>query len=149
MLNFVLGALAAILAVALLAGLRIRRWRRHRARLGGAPAGWMLRRLFRRLQTRPEQEAAISSEAAVLADEIRALRDDGRALREEIARLLGAPSLDGAALDAALSARLERLGALRARAAAALARLHGVLDDRQRQLLAGLLRAGGHAHGRC
>lgn len=150
MLNFFLGALAAVLAVALLAGLRIRRWRRHRAHLGGgAPAGWMLRRLFRRLGTRPDQEAAISSEAEALAGEIRALRDDGRALRQEMAALLGAPSLDGAALDAALSARLERLAGLRARAAAALARLHGVLDDRQRQVLAGLLRAGGHAHRRC
>jgi len=146
MLNFALGALAAVLALALLAALRIRRWRRRRARLAGAPAGWMLRRLFRRLGTRPEQEAAISSEADALAAELRALRQDGRALREEIAGLLGAPALDGAALDAALSARLERLGALRARAAAALVRLHAVLDERQRQLLAGLLRAGGHGH---
>lgn len=148
MLNFALGALCAFLAVALLAALRIRRWRRHRARVGVAPAGWMLRRLFRRLETRPEQEAAISSEADALAAELRALRQDGRALREEIAGLLGAPALDGAALDAALSARLERLGALRARAAAALVRLHAVLDERQRQLLAGMVRAGGPGHAR-
>lgn len=152
MLNFTLGVLVTVLAIVLLAGLRIRRWRRRRDRLGGgAPGGWMLRRLFRRLETRPEQEAAISSEAEALAAELRALRQDGHALREEIADLVGAPALDGGALDAALAARLERLGNLRARAAEAISRLHAVLDDRQRQLLAGLLRTAGqgHAHRRC
>lgn len=151
MWNFTLGILAAVLALALVAALRLRRWRRRRARLGGdAAGGWMLRRLFRRLETSPEQEAAIAAEAQALAVELRALRQDGRALRDQIADLLGAPALDGAALDAALAARLERLAPLRARASAALSRLHAVLDERQRQILAGLLRAGpAHAHRRC
>jgi hypothetical protein len=150
MLGFALGVLATLLAIALVAGLRIRRWRRHRSRFGagGPPGRWMLRRLFRRLGTRPEQEAAIASEADALAVELRTLREDGRALRQEIAGLVGAPSLDGAALDAALSARLERLGTLRARAAAALSRLHAVLDDRQRETLAAMLR-GHPGHARC
>jgi hypothetical protein len=147
MLEFALGALAALAALALLAALRIARWRRRRGR-----AGWRLRGLFRTLGTRPEQEAAIAEEVRAFASELHALRDDGRALREEIASLLGAPALDGAALDAALAARLERLGTLRARAAGALARLHAVLDERQRQVLAAMLRGGGHlrhAHRHC
>jgi hypothetical protein len=148
MLNFVLGSLATVLLIALLAGLRIRRWRRHRrAAFGpGAPPRWILRGLFRRLGTSPEQEAAIASEADALAAELRALREDGRALHQEVAALLGAPAFDGAALDAALATRLERLDALRARASAALGRLHAVLDQRQREVLAGILRGGFHRH---
>jgi Spy/CpxP family protein refolding chaperone len=113
----------------------------------------MMRGLFQRLGTRPEQEAAILADADALASELRALRDDGRALREELSALLEAPSLDRARLDEALSSRVARLDALKARAAEAIARLHGQLVESQRRTLSSLLRRGtpawAHArHGR-
>lgn len=149
MLLFTLGFVAAALAVALFAALQIRRFRRHRRLAGGGtPPRWMLRRLFARLGTRPDQEQVLLADADALATEVRALRQDGQALREELAALLEAPALDPARLDAALAARLAALDQLRTRAAAALARFHAVLDDGQRRALGGLLRRGpAHAHG--
>lgn len=150
-----LGTLAALALVAGLAALKLRRWRRWRSRMGsgGPPTRWLLRGLFARLRTRPEQEAAILVDADALAAELRALREDGRALREELSALLEAPSLDRPRLDAALDARMARLGAVRARMGEAITRLHAGLDDAQRHALSGLLRQGAPAwahsrHGR-
>jgi Spy/CpxP family protein refolding chaperone len=142
-----LGTLAAVALLGGLAALRMRRWRRWRARMGSGalPTRFMMRGLFQRLGTRPEQEAAILADADALASELRALRDDGRALREELSALLEAPSLDRARLDETLSSRVARLDALRTHAAEALARLHGQLDEAQRRTLSALLRQGAPA----
>jgi hypothetical protein len=150
-MSFLTGFLAALALFALLAVLRIRRFRRLRHARGGpgSPPRWMLRGLFRRLGTRPEQEQAIAAETDALAEMLRALREDGRALRAELAGLVGGPSLDAAALDTALRARVERIDALRRRLAEGLGRVHAVLDDAQRRALSELLLhgPGRHAHG--
>jgi uncharacterized membrane protein len=146
---FALGFLAALALLAALAALRLRRWRRRR----GAGGRFLLRRLFRRLATRPDQEQALQAEADALALELRALREDGRALGDELAQLLAASPFDPARLDAALDAGTRRLGAVRARVAEAFARLHGVLDEGQRRALSELLRRrspwmhAGHGRG--
>lgn len=139
---FLYGFLGAIAALFLVSLARRRRWRRM-ARLGEPPR-LLLRGLFRRLGTRPEQEAVLGEEADALAAEVRALREAGRALREELAAMLDAPTLDRAAVDAALAERLARLEALRRRTAEALARVHGALDEGQRRALAAMLRSGPH-----
>lgn len=144
-----LGAAAVLLAAGLL---RRARWRRlHRGLGRGGRGGFFLRGLFRRLGTRPEQEAVVSAEADALASELRALREDGRALRGEVAELLAAPALDAAAVGRVLEARLARLAGLKERVGEALARTHGVLDPEQRARLAALLRSGpGHRrHAPC
>jgi hypothetical protein len=150
-----LGTLAAVALLGGLAALRMRRWRRWRSRMGsgGPPTRFLLRGLFQRLGTRPEQEASILADADALAAELGALRADGRALREELSALLEAPSLDRSRLDELFSSRLARLDALRTRAAEAIARLHGQLDEAQRRTLSSLLRRGAPAwaharHGR-
>jgi uncharacterized membrane protein len=102
----------------------------------------MLRRLFQRLGTRPEQEQVMTAEADALAGELRALRDEAHALRAEVADLLAEPALDPARLAAALDARLARLAAVKARLADGIARVHAVLDPSQRTELAALVRAG-------
>ena len=81
---FVSGALGAV-TVLLLAGLARRAlWHRRLCRHGrGGP--WFLRRVFRRLGTRPEQEQVVTSAADALAAEVRGLGRDARALREELA----------------------------------------------------------------
>lgn len=140
--GFALGVLAAL---ALLLVARLVRRALLRRRLGlrvGHPPRWALRGLFRRLGTRPEQEAVIAAEADALAAELSGLREEGRALREEVAVLLAGPALDAPALEAALASRLERLARLRATAAAGLARVHGALDAAQRERLAALVRGG-------
>ncbi len=139
---FLYGFLGVVAALSLFALARRRRWRRM-ARLGGPPR-FLLRGLFRRLGTRPEQEAVLGGEADALAAEVRALREAGLGLREELAGMLEAPALDRAAVEAVLAQRLARLEALRHRAAEAVARVHGTLDEGQRRALAGLMRRRGH-----
>lgn len=146
-----LGALAALFA--LFTVRRIlwfafwrRRWHRHgHGRFSGRGLGY----LFRRLGTRPDQEAALRAEVDSLFAEIAGFRGEVPALRAEIATLLAGPSLDEAAVSAALEKPLARLAELRARAAAAVSRIHATLDAAQRERLAELVRSGpyGHHHG--
>lgn len=138
-----LGALAVIVALrvlrrALFFG-RMRRWRRG----GRLP----LRHLSRRLGLRPEQEQVLSEEVDALFREGGALRDDWRGSREELAALFSAEALDAAALSAALDRRMAKVGEVRARAEAALARVHAALDPAQRARLAELVLSGGHRRG--
>lgn len=144
----ILFALGLALAFAVLAGAaRLAFHRRLRRLRAGGPVP--LGRLFRRLGTRPEQEAVIGVEADALAEELRRLRDDGRALRGELADLLAGPTLDAEAARRAVAGRVARLDAVGARLAQALARTHAALDEAQRARLAALLRCGpgGRWHG--
>jgi Heavy-metal resistance len=140
-----LGALTALVAVGLLRRVlwfrRLHRWRGR----GRFP----LRRLFARLGVRPEQEAVLSAEAEALWKEAAAFREDAAAARADLAELFSAEALDAATVSAALERRLERLGALRARAAEALARVHATLDAGQRERLVALLQHGPFGHGHC
>ena len=142
-LSGALGALALLLTLGLGARLgfaaRRRRWRH-----GGPRRG--LRFLARRIGARPEQEEVLSSEADALATELRALRGEAHAARAALADLLTAPTLDPAALRAALDRPLARLADVRSRVEATFARVHGALDPAQRQALAALVRRGPHAH---
>jgi uncharacterized membrane protein len=140
---FVWGALGAVFILFVLGALRRAAWHRYRWRAG--PRGpFMLDRLFRRLGTRPEQEAVLRGEADDLARELAALRGDAHTLRGEVATLLGGPTLDPAAVEATIDRRLANLAKLRARVAAALARVHATLDDAQRARLVALVTAGPH-----
>lgn len=137
-----LGALSVLAALAVGARLgfaaRRRRWRPGPPRRG-------LRFLARRIGARPEQEEVLSAEADALASELGAMRDEARAARDALAELLAAPTLDPAALRAALDRPLARLGELRARVEATFARVHETLEPAQREALAALVRHGPHA----
>lgn len=140
---FASGALGALTVLVLAGLLRHARWH-HRAHRGG----WLLRRLYRRLGTRPEQEEVLSAEAESLASEVRALRRDASTMRDELADLIAGPALEPGAVAAAVDARLEKLRALKARISDGLARVHTTLDPAQRARLAELLRGGPHrCHG--
>jgi uncharacterized membrane protein len=151
----VLGALAALFV--LVAVRRIvwfafwrRRWHRHGH--GHGPGGFARRglgHLFRRLGTRPDQEPVLQAEVEALLAEMSGFRGEAFALREELAVLLASPSLEEAAVSAALEKPLARLAELRARAAAAVARIHATLDAAQRERLAQMVRHGPrHGHHR-
>ena len=147
MLNVILTVLAT-LAVLGLARLALRAaWR---GRLGGRRPAWMARRLARRLEASPEQERVLLEEMEALRSSLAELRRDLLVSRQDLAGALSAQALDPAAVDALFARAGSRLEALRARLGAALARIHGALDPRQRQLLAELVRSGPHcrrAHG--
>ncbi len=139
---FVSGALGAV-TVLLVAGI-VRRAVWHRRFHRGPRGGWFLRRLFRRLRTRPDQEQVLTAEAESLAAELRAFRRDAHGVRAELAALLAGPALDPATVGAALDARLVKLAALKTRLADGVARIHAALDPAQRAELASLLRHGPH-----
>lgn len=147
MWNVFLGVLATLAVLALVRLAFRAGWRR---RLHGTGRPWMARRLARRLRATPEQERVLAEELAALASSVADLRREVSASREDLARVLGGDPLDAAALEAAFARGAGRLDALRQRAAAGLARVHQVLDARQRLLLAEMVRCSLHrrrAHG--
>lgn len=159
-MQFALGFLAALAFLALAALFRMRRWRRFRrggfalTSAGGAGRRWPFRRLFSRLDTSPAQEQVLVDEAAALRQQFFALRAEWLSAREELAALLGEPSLEPSRIEAVLASRDGSLAALRRRAAEALARFHGVLDEAQRKALASMVREGhllapAHGYRRC
>ncbi len=140
--SFLSGALGAVAVLFLAALVRRAAWRRMRRR-GPARLGW----LFRRIGARPEQEQAVRAEVDALSEAFLALRGDARALRGDLAELLAAPDLDAARVASALDARLARTETVRARLAEAVARIHAVLEPRQREALAAMVRFGPHRGG--
>ncbi len=164
-MSFALGFATAFLVLAALFALRVRRWRRWRRGAYGASGmtrgdarfatggRWMFRGLFARLDTSPAQEKVLVEEAAAVREALAGLRAEWAAARGELADLLASVDLDAARVDAVLASREAKLAEVRRRAAGAVARFHGVLDDAQRRALAAMVREGhvlapAHAHGR-
>jgi len=141
MSSFAWGALGALAVLFFLGAVRRAFWHRRLRRWRGRGT-YALRVLSARLGARPEQERVLSAEARALAVEVHALRDDLFGARSELAELLAGPTLDAAAVAAALERRTEKLGQLRARLADALSRVHAALDPEQRLRLAEVLRHG-------
>jgi uncharacterized membrane protein len=144
-MSFFSGALGALAVLLVLGVARRAAWHRHfhgHHGHGGRP--WMLRRLFQRLGTRPEQEQVMNAEADALASELRALRTEAHALRAEVADLLAGPALDASRIAAALDSRRARVEAVKSRLAEGLAKIHATLDPAQRTQLAAMVRAGPH-----
>src|SRR5439155_14944861 len=106
----------------------------------GGPGHWGRRRGFLfsilgRLDATPSQEKAIMTALDELKDTARELRGTVRETRGDVARTLREPTFDESVLGAA-DRRLEVAGEkLRRAAIAAIGKIHGVLDDRQRKVL--------------
>jgi len=149
---FLAGVLGAASLLLLLGAVRRLAFRRMRHGRGGR---FMLQRLFGRLGIRPDQEPLLTEEVEAFWREASALRGDGPALRNELAELLAGDVVDEATVSAVLGRRLEKLEALRTKAATSLTRIHGALDAGQRARAVALIRGGlhgghrRHAHGRC
>ncbi len=139
----VLGTLAVLLALRLALFVAWRGRRRRHWHKGGPRRGWLLARVFRRLDATPEQEKVLLEGLDQLQGELRTLREGFFASREDLAAALAAEHLDPGALDAVWAKQLERAGAAKQTFTAALARFHAALDGRQRALLAEMVRAAG------
>ena len=98
--------------------------------------------LLARLDATPSQEKTILSAVDELKETARTLRGTARETRGDLARTVRAESFDESALQSA-GARLDQAASqLRGAVAAALSKVHGVLDDRQRKILGDLIDAG-------
>jgi len=99
-------------------------------------------RLFRKLDTSPGQERVIRNARDALFSQISDLKKELRASRGDVARAVRSESFDESAIDDAYARQDEGITKLRKAASEALAKVHEVLDDRQRLRLAELLESG-------
>jgi hypothetical protein len=109
---------------------------------GGGPRIW-LRGLFSRLETSPSQEKVIVSAISEVREV--AARVKGRApeVRDDVSRAFRADILDEAALGAAQAKVDVATGEIRVAIADALRKIHEVLDEKQRAIIADFLARDG------
>lgn len=125
----------------------------HGARAAGMPgddarAERMVEHLTRGLELQPAQREQLRALAQAASADLSRLREEGRALREERHRLLAAPALDEAALEALRQRELAHHDRLSARMQRFMLDVARVLTPEQRQRWAERLqRRGEHRHG--
>jgi hypothetical protein len=110
-------------------------WRR-----GFGPLGWMLSRI----DASPEQARVIRNEVESFYDKAKELKRELRLSRDDIARAVRNESFDAETMGESFGRQDDRLRELRQDLVGALARVHAVLDERQRRRLADLLEGAGH-----
>ena len=95
--------------------------------------------ILARLDATPAQEKAILAALDELKETARGLRGVGRDVRADVARAIRGSLLDDMALEGATSRIDDVTLKLRAAARAAIAKIHEVLDDRQRKMLGDMI----------
>ncbi len=95
--------------------------------------------LLERLEATPGQEKAILAALDELKNIAVELRGIGRDVRADVARAIRGPMFDDVALEGATARIDDATLKLRAAARAAIAKIHDVLDDRQRKMLADII----------
>ncbi len=116
----------------------------------GAPADRMVEHMARGLDLQPAQREQLRALAEAARGDLKALREQGRALRQERHRLLGAATLDEAALEALRQRELALHEALTARMNRFMIDSAKVLTPEQRQRWAERMQhraEGSHRHG--
>lgn len=147
--------IGTICLFALIGTLRRRHWHRHGGYgYYGGPFGYggrgirsrggPLWSVLARLETTPGQEKAIREALHELKDEARGLRGALKDTRSDLARTLRGPTFDEGSA-AGVTARIENAAqTMRTASTRALAKIHQVLDDRQRAILGDLVESGLH-----
>jgi hypothetical protein len=129
---------------------------------GPGPRGWRgrgfgeraaLRFLFERLDTTPGQEKVIIEAYEEIKDPLKQGREGFGAIFGDLAKAMRAGEFDHTAVAETWMKQDKSLEQARIAIAAALARVHDALDERQRKILAELLESGpgfgfGHRFGR-
>ena len=116
--------------------------RRRRHGFGGPFGRRGLYRFFQRLDTSPGQEKVIREAFADLREASRGAWTETRSARPELADLLRREKLDDDAIGSWFSARRSSLQDFETRFRDALRKVHDVLDERQRDLLADFIVSG-------
>lgn len=109
----------------------------------------LLRRLYHSLDTSPHQEAVIEHTVWELQQRGETLRNSVSAGRKQLGDALRADVLDQPALERWADSQNESLSKVRAEVLAGLAKVHEVLDPRQRARLADILTDDSCRHQRC
>jgi len=112
---------------------------------GGPPWGrgrGLLFSTLARLDATPSQEKAILGAIDELKDAARELRGTGRETRGDVARAVSTPTFDDGAIESAATRVDEASRKMRTIVASTLAKIHGVLDDRQRKVLGDMIDSG-------
>lgn len=124
-------------------------WGRHRA-YGRRGRHFILRRLFRRLDTGPGQEKVVLTQLDELRETAHSLKVELKGTRSDVAAMLRDAQFDRGKLEALYRKQDELLAKLRTAAASAIENVHAVLDERQKGELADLLERGfrSFAYGR-
>jgi hypothetical protein len=130
--------------ICLLALVRVARGRRHWDRRGRRH--FLLRGIFRRLNTGPGQEKVVLGEVASMRETLRGLRAELKTTRADIAAIVRDPHFDRAKLEALFRQQDALLAKLRDAASGSLERVHEALDDRQKSELADMLERGFHRY---
>ena len=107
----------------------------------------MLHALLARIDASPAQERAIIGEVEKLQDRVRAAKAGLHDTRGDLSAALRGPVLDDAALGAVLGRVDVATGEARSAVIDALRNIHGVLDDKQRSLVADMVGEGGGWRG--
>lgn len=142
MFGFIFGTVCLVLLIKVLSH---GGWHRHRF-----GRGWLLRRLFRRLDTTPGQEKVISRAVEDLEEAAQGLREELRRSRAEVGRSLRGEHFDGAAVREAFGRQEAAVEGVRRAVTAGLQAIHEALRPEQRAELAELLEHGPRwGHHRC
>ncbi len=106
---------------------------------GGA---FWLRALFERLDTTPGQEKVIKEAIDELRKNASELRDEGKHTRSDVAKAVKSPSFDETVMGELFARHDTHLEKMRKEVVGAIAKVHAVLDDKQRDTLAELIERG-------
>jgi Spy/CpxP family protein refolding chaperone len=111
----------------------------------GGGGGMFLRAVMHRIGVHPDQEEAIRAAVNELRDSGSQLRGEGRRTRDEIADAFRKPSFDEVAMGELFARHDTVLEGLRKSLVGSLAKIHNILDERQRQRLGDLMAQGPRA----
>jgi Spy/CpxP family protein refolding chaperone len=103
---------------------------------------WVMNAVLERLDATPAQERAIVAELEKLEERVHTAKRNLRDARGDLAAAIRGPVLDDAALGAVLGRVDSATAEIRAAGQEALRGIHAVLDDKQRERLAGFLDGG-------
>lgn len=95
-----------------------------------------------RVDANPEQYKVIRDELETLFESMRPLRREFRLSRDDFAKALRTDGFDEEILGESFARQDEQMTEVRKAIVGALARIHDVLDDRQRARLASMLESG-------
>jgi len=117
---------------------------RTHGRAGFRPGGYgmthfVLRRLFEALDTTPGQEKAIASAMEEMREVMAKHRGELRKSREDLAKAMRSPSFDETVMGELFARHDAALEAMRKAMVGSMAKVHEVLDERQRARLADLI----------
>ncbi|WP_240807468.1 Spy/CpxP family protein refolding chaperone [Polyangium spumosum] len=120
---------------------------RTHGRAGFRPRGYgmphfVLRRLFEALDTTPGQEKAIAAAMEEMREVMAKHRGELRKSREDLARVMRSPSFDETVMGELFARHDAALEVMRKATVGSMAKVHEVLDERQRARLADLIEQG-------